>query len=312
MKLSLSTIVVLVVALFATVLGGAWLFNRLGTPKITSPATQPNLITTTILPLNYFADRLTAGLESEFTVVNIVPSGYSPESYEPTPQQVVQLAQSAVLFQIGLLPVETTQLKTLAASQPQLKVVNVDPGTELLVLEDHGHEEENHQEEVSASDPHTWLDPVRARAMVGIMKQELQQFAPTESAKVTLDQNWQKLDAELAQLDAMLTTQLSPLKNTQVMVYHPELAYLARRYGFSQLAIEIEGKEPSLAEIKTIIEQAKLNNIKTIFVQPQYSSQAAQAIAQEIEGVVVSIDPLAYDYFATIQSIAAALQASAE
>lgn len=46
------------------------------------------VITVTIEPLRYFTEAI-AG--DEFTVVSMVPKGSSPETYDPTPQQLVDL-----------------------------------------------------------------------------------------------------------------------------------------------------------------------------------------------------------------------------
>ena len=53
------------------------------------------VITVTIEPLRYFTEAI-AG--DEFTVVSMVPKGSSPETYDPTPQQLVDLAQSKDVY----------------------------------------------------------------------------------------------------------------------------------------------------------------------------------------------------------------------
>ena len=47
------------------------------------------VITVTLEPLRYFTEAI-AG--DHFTVVSMVPKGTSPETYDPTPQQLVDLA----------------------------------------------------------------------------------------------------------------------------------------------------------------------------------------------------------------------------
>ena len=55
-------------------------------------------------------------------------------------------------------------------------------------------------------------------------------------------------------------------------------------YDLNMLTIEIEGKEPSAKELSQIIDAAKEHKIKVIFVQSQFSTQSAEAIAEEIDG----------------------------
>jgi ABC-type metal ion transport system, periplasmic component/surface adhesin len=52
-------------------------------------------ITVTIEPLRYFTQAI-AG--DKFNVVSMVPEGTSPETYDPTPQQLVNLGKSVAYF----------------------------------------------------------------------------------------------------------------------------------------------------------------------------------------------------------------------
>lgn len=61
------------------------------------------VITVTLEPLRYFTEAI-AG--DRFTVVSMVPKGTSPETYDPTPQQLVDLARSKAYFRIGYIGFE--------------------------------------------------------------------------------------------------------------------------------------------------------------------------------------------------------------
>jgi zinc transport system substrate-binding protein len=58
------------------------------------------------------------------------------------------------------------------------------------------------------------------------------------------------------------------------------------------------------------VETAREHNIKVIFVQPSFSTEDAQAIAQEIGGEIAFIDPLAEDWLSNLQSVAEAFAAT--
>jgi zinc transport system substrate-binding protein len=60
--------------------------------------------------------------------------------------------------------------------------------------------------------------------------------------------------------------------------------------------IETEGKEASARQLSEVITFAKQENITIIFVQSQFSTQSAEAVAEEIDGKVVKVDPLARNY----------------
>ncbi len=91
------------------------------------------------------------------------------------------------------------------------------------------------------------------------------------------------------------------------MVFHPAWSYLAREYGLEQLPIEVEGKAPNPANLKKIIDIASKENIRIIFVQEQFDTNSARAVAAEIGGQVIKIDPLAPDWLDNMKKIAQTL-----
>ena len=74
-----------------------------------------------------------------------------------------------------------------------------------------------------------------------------------------------------------------------------------------QKAVETMGKSPKGKQLFSIIKAAKKEKARVIFVQPQFDTHTAQKIASAINGQVVSIDPLAYDYISNMRKIAAAV-----
>ena len=77
-----------------------------------------------------------------------------------------------------------------------------------------------------------------------------------------------------------------------------------RVYGLEQISIEIEGKDPKPAQLKALIEQAVKEEIRVIFVQPQFSTKSAELIAREIGGRVAFADPLAEDWMENLINVA--------
>jgi zinc transport system substrate-binding protein len=81
-------------------------------------------------------------------------------------------------------------------------------------------------------------------------------------------------------------------------------------YGLKQVPIEIEGKEPKPAQLKELIQHARKNKIKVVFVQPQFSTKIAELVAQEIGDQVAFTDPLAEDWMANLRQVANKCQAT--
>ena len=69
-------------------------------------------------------------------------------------------------------------------------------------------------------------------------------------------------------------------------------------------AIEVEGQDPKPARLKALIEYARKEGIKVVFVQPQFSTKSAKLIAKEIGGVVAFADPLAEEWAANLVKVA--------
>ena len=77
-----------------------------------------------------------------------------------------------------------------------------------------------------------------------------------------------------------------------------------------QVPVEIEGKRPKPAQLKELIEYANQNDIKVIFVQPQFSAKSAAVIARGIGGQVAIADPLAEDWAQNLRNAALKIKAA--
>ena len=109
-----------------------------------------------------------------------------------------------------------------------------------------------------------------------------------------------------AQTDANIRLLLENADNT-FLIYHPALSYFARDYGLKQICIEEDGKEPSPAQLKALIETCKKENANVIFVQQEFDMRNALLIAGELGVGVVPINPLSYDWQKEMINIARSL-----
>ena len=104
-----------------------------------------------------------------FKINTIVPPGTSPETYDPTPSQMVALGKSTLYFKVGHLGFENAWGSTLAENNANVTVVNT--SNEIILIEggDHNIEigEHHHLEghDHSGIDPHTWSSPKCALIM---------------------------------------------------------------------------------------------------------------------------------------------------
>ena len=253
----------------------------------TAQKSEKAILTVTIEPLRYFTEAI-AG--ENYQIVSMVPKGSSPESYDPTPQQLVNLSKSQAYFRIGHIGFEQAWMKKLEANCPDMKVYDTSKGIDLIRDKGHWHGDHFHEGGV---EPHIWNSTQNALIIVDNIYQALCELDTTHQAdyKYRLDslkQSIQQTDAE--------TRRLLENADSTFLIYHPALSYFARDYGLKQISIEEGGKEPSPAQLKKLIETCRNENVHTIFVQQEFDQRNAQLIAHELGIDIVSINPLSYDW----------------
>ena len=116
--------------------------------------------------------------------------------------------------------------------------------------------------------------------------------------------NLQSFKDDLNRADDRVAEILTPFRGRKLYVFHPSYGYFARAYGLIQTAFEFEGKEPTPRQLADLIEQARRDGVTAVFVQPQFSSKGAQAVARAIDARVVEMDPLARDYLSNLVTMA--------
>jgi zinc transport system substrate-binding protein len=257
-----------------------------------------------IPPQKYFLQQIGA---QRVDVQVMVQTGASPATYEPKPRQMAAISGAHIYFAIGV-PFEKTWLKKIAAANPDLQVVHTDHGIPKIpmatnqVKSDH-HSEKDHHDHHGQLDPHIWLSPKLVMTQARTILKALIEIDPEHRA--VYEANTKRFVSKLADLDADLKKKFADKQGLQFMVFHPSWGYFARSYGLQQVPVEIEGKNPKPAQLKTLIEHAKKKKINIIFVQPQFSSRSAERVAKEIGGQVIFADPLASDWSRNLREVAA-------
>jgi zinc transport system substrate-binding protein len=265
------------------------------------PQAEGNYIAVTIEPQRYFAEKI-AG--DKFSVHTVVPAGQSPETYDPSPQQMVNLSKSRAYLQIGHLGFEQAWMQRIRDNNPQMQVFDLSEGFTLLTEEDTD-EKELHNHHPGGVDPHIWSSVNGARAMA---ENTLKAFVALDKDNEALyRQNYATLVAEINETEAIIRHKLSTLTSPAFIIYHPALTYFAREFNLSQLCIETDGKEPSPAQLKDLVDMAKQYQAKVVFVQQEFDMKNAERIADETACRLVAINLLNYHWSNELISIAKAL-----
>lgn len=271
-----------------------------------SVSAEPLRVFASVVPIQTFVQKV--GGEHVDARAMVRP-GFNPHTYDPTPQQIAALAEAVLYVRTGV-PFEHAWMDRIRSANPDMQVLDARDGIDLREMPSHGgngHEEhndhagslehgENHQQ-----DPHVWVSPRLVRHMVGVIRDKLTELAPEHSAAFA--RNHEAFVAELDTLDNDLRALLDPLASRRFMVFHPAWGYFADAYGLVQVPIEREGKEPGARALAALIDQARADKIKVIFVQPQFDKQSARQVAQAIGGGVIAVDPLAADYVDNLRQV---------
>lgn len=257
------------------------------------------VITVTISPQKFFIEQIAGDF---FDINVILPPGSSPEDYEPSPKLVEKVVSSQFYFYIGHLGFEKTWMKKLSETIEGVKFVSSSKGIDLLRGDcDHKHDHSHHSHEVG-TDPHIWTSPENVKTISRTIFTELSATYPAQ--QTIFENNLNRFIAQIDTLDNHIRHLFNDSLNNAFMIYHPALGYFARDYHLTQYSIEFEGKSPSTAHMKRMVDTARKENISTIFIQSQFETAKAEAIAKEINAKIVSIDPLAENWLDEMNSLA--------
>ena len=186
-------------------------------------------LTVTIEPLRYFTEAI-AG--DKFQMVSIVPKGANPEIYDPTPQQLVELARSKAYLRIGHIGFEQAWAERLQANTPKLPFYDMSQGVDLIhEIHPHAHTHGN----IDGVEPHIWNSVSNARIISSNICKALSEIDPDNQAyyQTRLDSLQQVINRTEREMQSYLAN-----ADYCFLIYHPALSYFARDYSLQQISIE--------------------------------------------------------------------------
>jgi len=225
-------------------------------------ANERKIAITSIFPVANLVQQIGT---DRWETITLLPAGASAHSFEPTPEQVRQLAQASIFFQIGLKLEFWLEKLVQAAKNPALGNVDLSKGIETIPTHtsklpqipekgagraqaapyldplrehQHGHAHEG-------PDTHYWLDPIRILQVVSRIEQEFMSLDP-ESAQLYAERA-QRVRTDLAQLHAEIIQHTAGLPNRRFIALHSAWTHFSGRYNLVQAAVvePLPGREPS-------------------------------------------------------------------
>lgn len=239
-------------------------------------------------------------------VVTLLPPGADPHNFEPKPAVIKAFSVAQVYFTDGS-GLDKTWLPRFLGANKNVQVFDISKGIEWMKSEheEHGAHGHHHDEEM---DPHIWTSPTCVRFLAQNIFQELKKLDPEHviyyvNRSVSVQNELMAIERKLN--EAVISM---PKDRRSFIVFHPTYGYLAKDFKLKQYTIEVNGKEPKPRDLANLVKLGRKNNIKNVFVQPQFSKRAAETIAKELGAVVVETDPLSADFIGNTQKFIDALR----
>lgn len=213
----------------------------------------------------------------------LMTGSQDPHTFSPSPKTVARAREADLFLTVGM-PFELAVQQKLSGLNPSMETLNLVAGVE-------------HQ-----GDMHVWLSLPLLAQMADNLTQVLSRIDPDGDAEYR--ENLKKYQQTLMAKHRVLEARLAPLCGTVFYVYHPAFYHFAADYGLKQEAVEADGKTPSPKQLLALIRRAREENVRVVFVQPQFDQRSAKIIADRIGGRVVELNQLEDDPVRVIQRAA--------
>jgi len=207
----------------------------------------------------------------------LIPLGVDPHAFEPTPRDVVKIAESDLVIINGsgmegwiekLLTTNTSKAVIIEASNgltPRTPTVNE------AVDEPH--------------DPHFWLDPTNVITYVANIRDALIKADPAGSDAYTA--NAAAYILRLQELDSWVTEQVAaiPPERRLLVTNHETFGYFADHYGFKIIGTIIPsvstGASPSAQQLAHLVDTIVATKATAVFLETGSNPQLAEQLAHE-------------------------------
>jgi zinc transport system substrate-binding protein len=234
-------------------------------------------IVTTFYPM-YVATLNVVGQATNVTVVNMsrAASGCLHD-YQVTTADMVTLSRASVLV-INGAGLESF-LDTVVQQLPGVQIIDASAGVGVIRVG-------------GVPNPHVWVSISRHIQQVRTIAAGLARADPARG--VLYQRNAEEYTVKLRQLSDRMHTAVKGVASRDIITFHEAFPYFAEEFGLNVVAvIEREpGAEPGARELVEIIRTIRARRVRAVFVEPQYPSKSAEAIARET-GVMLSVlDPV--------------------
>ncbi len=246
----------------------------------------PNVVAS-IKPLQSLAAGVMDGVGTPTTIVH---GAGSPHTYAMRPSEMRELARADLVFWIGPT-YESFLAKPLGGFTARSLAMLEAPGVEVLTARHggvwdaaesaaHAHRVSLPRTSLADADPHVFLDPRNAQAIVRAMAAALSDADPAHRA--IYQTNAEATIGRLQQLDTELAAALAPVKTVPYVVFHDGYQYLEHRYGLNAVGSVVVSPErpPGARRLAEIHDKIQSLHAACVFAEPQFEAALVRTVAE--------------------------------
>lgn len=268
---------------------------------------QPGVVVT-IKPVHALVSQVMEGVG---TPVLIVEGNASPHTFTLKPSSASAIAKAEVFIRVSdeLEPFTRKLVEGLPPSVSLLTLADDRLGIELLDLRqtgtfephDHehgahdvhaGHDENGHEGHAhQVKDPHIWLDPDNAKAIVKAVADVLSEKWPDK--KEAFQANAARARARIDALSTDIAKDLKSVRGKPFVVFHDAYQYFEKRFDLSAVgSITVSpDQQPSAKRLTEV--RAKIRELKAgcVFAEPAFQPKLLSAVTEDTGARTGTLDP---------------------
>lgn len=219
------------------------------------------------------------------SVAGLVKPGQDPHEYEPTPDDLKQVADAKLILLSGkhLEHYLDKVQQATGGKAESLSVGDALPNLKMKADPDEPQEKAEADRNGLIDDPHWWNSVVNVEKATTIVRDELIKLDPTN--REDYQSNAKSYLAKLGELDKWANRKVAelPRNKRKLVTSHDAFQYLAKDYGFTVYAIEgvSTETEPSDRHIADLIDEIKKQQVKAIFLENTLNPKVTVEITRE-------------------------------
>jgi zinc transport system substrate-binding protein len=263
----------------------------------------------------------------------LIEGAASPHTYAMRPSDAKAVAGADVFFRVSaeLEPFTAKLVKSLPkkvrvvtlGEAPGLKLLEMREGGAFEAHEDekspgkkdaHGHAKKAAHDE-DEHDPHVWLDPGNAKAMVAEIVKVLGEASPPDAARFKA--NGEALAVKIDALTSELERETKPLAGKPFIVFHDVVQYFEQRFGVTAAgSITVSPDvQPSAKRLTQLRRKILSQDAVCVFAEPSFEPKLVKTLIEgtkarsgtlDAEGAGLKAGPDLY--FTLMRNVAAAMK----